>query len=95
MIEGQNTFDEICNLCILVMEHMSHELGVSYGFINFMLFCVLEPLAIFFFASAAICATVLKDRYPYVTWTLFGMGVVCTLAVILPIAHAILTIPWL
>lgn len=36
-----DTFDILCKLCIKVMENMAQGLGVSYGFINIMLFCIL------------------------------------------------------
>jgi len=46
MVEVHNLGDFICNICILVMEQMSKDLGISYGLLNVLLFIILQPACI-------------------------------------------------
>lgn len=83
MVVEQNIFDVFCKFCILVMENLSHGMGVTYGFINVMLFCILEPLAILFFAVATILAMKFKGRKKELTWTFIALGIACFLAIVI------------
>ena len=53
MIEVTNIWDELCNMCILTLEGLSHVTGLSYGFLNIMLFVILGPLATLLFMTSA------------------------------------------
>lgn len=54
MIEVTNSWDLICNMCILILENLSHITKCSYGFINVLFFVILGPLASFLFMASSI-----------------------------------------
>lgn len=53
MIEVTNDWDMLCNICILILEGLSHVTGLSYGFLNIMLFVILGPSATLLFMTSA------------------------------------------
>ena len=90
MVVEQNIFDVFCNFCIMVMDNMSHGMGVSYGFINVMLFCILEPLAILFFGASTFLAIKFKGRKRGLTWTFIALGIACVLGIAIPCLYYII-----
>lgn len=95
MIEVTKTGDAFCDFCILLMECLSRETGLSYGLINVLLFVILGPLSTTaFFASSMIFALTKPDRIRnIVAWTLFAIGSVCVLIVIAMIIYGFLSMP--
>jgi hypothetical protein len=45
MIEITNIWDQLCNICIVIMKALSRETGMSYGLINILLFVKLGPIS--------------------------------------------------
>lgn len=68
MIELTNVWDILCNwnilcnICILTMEQLSRMMGVSYGFLNILLFVVLGPMSTLFFAAATASAMWMEGK---------------------------------
>ena len=62
MIEVTNIWDELCNLCILILEDSSHVTGLSYGFLNIMLFVILGPSATLLFMTSAFTLLVNTEK---------------------------------
>jgi hypothetical protein len=95
MIIETSVWDVLCNICILVMEHLSHLTGLSYGFINIIIFVVLEPLAILSFMGSTLALLRIEDRKKRETTTriFFTCGVIAILMIIIPIMYAFITCP--
>lgn len=69
MIIETNCWDVLCNMCILTMEQMCHMTGLSYGFLNILLFVILGPLTTVLCFCAALCY-----RSQSVKWRKAGTG---------------------
>lgn len=97
MIEVTNQWDIICNLCILILENLSHMTGLSYGFLNIILFVILSPVAILSFMSSATILFMNKNRAEnqiLVAKLLFVIGIFTVLSIIVPIIIAFLNLPF-
>lgn len=94
MIIETNLWDYFCNLCILLMEHLSHETGMSYGLINMLLFVFLGPLStVALTASSLLFAIGKPGKYRrFIAWSLFCVGVACMLSIFFVVAYGLLTI---
>lgn len=99
MIEPINAWDDICNVCIYIMEHLSHITGLSYGCVNVILFVIFEPMAILLFMFSAVMLYLYIYRYKttralkVLSIISFVIGILFVLAIIIPITKAILTMP--
>jgi hypothetical protein len=95
MIVETNGWDMLCNLCIILMEYLSHLTGLSYGFVNIMLFVVLGPLSTLSFMGSTLAHLIIENRKKRETITciLFTCGVIAMLMVVVPIIYAFLTCP--
>ncbi len=96
MIEVVNSWDALCNFCILVLEHLSHMTGLSYGFLNIIFFVILGPLSTLLFMASAITLFIKTQKVKAqrtIAAILFGLGIVFILCIITPIIAAILTLP--
>lgn len=95
MIEQTNFWDCLCNLCILVMENLSHQTGMSYGLINILLFVILGPCSTLSLIASSLLFAIGnpgKNRR-IVAWGLFGIGVACLLTILFLAAYGFLTMP--
>lgn len=92
LIAVNNVFDSLCNWCIAVMWQMTQDYGLSYGFLNIALFCVLEPLAIVTFMLSSFFLffkrTKVKRRLAISS---FILGILCLIAIAVPILHTVFT----
>lgn len=89
-------WDSLCNICILIMQHLSELTGWSYGFINVLLFVVLGPLSTLLFMGSSLVFAVKTENErirKIIGWSLFGTGALIVLFVLCLIAYATLTIP--
>ena len=86
LINVNNIFDVICNWCIQVLWHMSDCFGASYGLLNVLLFIILEPAAICFFALSSFIfkgeRTPTKQRWGKI---MLILGIITIFAIVLPI----------
>lgn len=97
MIEVVNNWDIVCNLCILILENLSHMTGLSYGFLNIVLFVIMGPLATLLFMSSAITLFIKTQKrklQKVIAGVLFTLGVLMVLAIIIPIIIATLELPF-
>lgn len=53
-----NSFDELCNNCISLLEVLSKELGMSYGELNVWLFVIIQPALILIFFTTTVILTI-------------------------------------
>ncbi len=83
--------DYLCNVCINIMEEMSHMSGISYGTINVLLFIILGPLATLIFMINSFIQIVFKnDRSKgmrILNITLWIIGLIIVLSILLPIIY--------
>lgn len=96
MIEVTNEWDLICNLCILILENLSHMTGLSYGFLNIILFVILGPLATLLFMSSAFTLFInvkKKNIQKLIAKLLFTAGILVILLIVIPIFIAALELP--
>ena len=95
MIEQTNLWDCFCNLCISIMENLSHQTGMSYGLINVLLFVILGPFStVALTASSLLFAIGAPGKYRKIfAWSLFGIGVACMLTIFFLAAYGFLTMP--
>lgn len=96
MIEIVNNWDIVCNICILILENLSHMTGLSYGFLNIMLFVIMGPLATLLFMSSAITLFVKTQnirRQRVIAGVLFILGLLIILGIVVPIIIAALNLP--
>ena len=95
MIEATNLWDVFCNLCIVIMENLSHKTGMSYGLINVLLFVILGPLStLTLFISSILFATSKPGKIRnIIVWSIFGIGVCCMLTIIIFVIYGFLTMP--
>ncbi|MDE6721670.1 MAG: hypothetical protein K2J84_05940 [Bacteroidaceae bacterium] len=93
MIEVTNIWDELCNMCILILEGLSHVTGLSYGFLNIMLFVILGPSATLLFMTSALTllvnAEIRKSQRIFAT-ILFAMGLLVVLMIALLVIRGFL-----
>ena len=98
MIIETNVWDILCNLCIFILENLSHITGLSYGFINIMLFVVLGPLAtVLFLSSSVLLLLDLKKKSAslrLIAKVTFIIGLLIVLFVMTTILVAILEAPF-
>lgn len=97
MIEVTNVWDLTCNFCILILETLSHMTGLSYGFINIMIFVILGPLATLLFMSSALTLFInvkKRNTQKLIATLLFVAGIIAVLLIVIPIFIAFLEIPW-
>lgn len=94
MVHVTNYGDVLCNYCIAIMENMSALTGLSYGSINVLLFIVLGPLSTLCFMGSTATALYGKTKLVRVTWTwiLSVVGFLATLAIIIPVIWATITL---
>ena len=96
MIEVTNIWDMLCNMCILTLENLSHATGLSYGFLNIMLFVILGPSATLLFMTSALTllvnAEIRKSQRIFAT-ILFAMGLLVMLMIAIPIIYVFLQYP--
>lgn len=57
-----STGNEICDICIDIMQWWSNNTGLSYGLINVLLFVVFQPGLILFFFSTTLAGCITKNR---------------------------------
>lgn len=96
MIEVTNTWDMLCNLCILILEDLSHATGLSYGFLNIMLFVILGPSATLLFMTSALTLLVntkVRKSQRIFAAILFAMGLLVMLMIAVPIIYVFLQYP--
>lgn len=96
MIEVTNTWDMLCNLCILILEDLSHATGLSYGFLNIMLFVILGPSATLLFMTSALTLLVntkVRKSQRIFAAILFAMGLLVMLMIAVPIIYSFLQYP--
>lgn len=94
MIQVTNIWDVLCNFCILIMEHMCHMTGLSYGLLNILLFVVLGPSVSVLFFGAALCFRTRKPQWSRWGNRLLAAGSIIALAVAGLIVAATLTTPF-
>lgn len=94
MVVVTNEWDSFCNLCILILENMSRITGKSYGFLNVLLFVVLEPLAIIMFMCSSLAVYFNRPaKFAKTISALFFIaGILISLSVIILVAIATLTL---
>lgn len=92
MIEVTNSWDTLCNCCILIMEHMSHLTGLSYGLINILLFVVLGPLSTLIFMVSSIVAKIKGCRNLSIILDIVGSIII--LSILTLILYAFLDMPF-
>lgn len=91
-----DTWDILCNFCILILENLSHMTGLSYGFLNILLFVILGPLATLLFMTSALTLLVntkIKKSQRIFATILFIMGLLVILMIAIPIIIAFLECP--
>ncbi len=95
MVNVTNTWDILCNLCILILENLCHITNLSYGFINIVLFVILGPLSTIMFMCSTLAHMIIKNQRlkKLWTWIFFAAGWIIILAIILPVIYATLTLP--
>ena len=95
MIEELNAWDAICNTCILILEHLSHMTGLTYGTINILLFVIFGPLSTLLFCGSTLAHWIIpgKKWKKAITWTLFSLGVLIILICVIQVAIAAITLP--
>lgn len=73
---------QLCNFCINAMKYGCTILGISYGLLNILLFVIIQPLCILFFALASILYMDFKKSENktkrVIAHCLFGAGVAFT-----------------
>lgn len=94
VLEIHNSYDVICNWCIHLMYQMADIFGTTYGFVNVMLFIILEPLAIvlFWFSATLFYSKkrgVVRNKVGKFTYI---AGILSVIAVILPIIYTIIVV---
>lgn len=55
-------FDNICDICIKILEWWSNKTPLSYATINVLLFIILQPLLIIFYFVTTLIALKLKTK---------------------------------
>ena len=96
MIKVTDIWDMLCNMCILILENLSHMTGLSYGFLNIMLFVILGPLATLLFMTSALTLLVnteIRKSQRIFATVLFTMGLLVMLMITIPIIIAFLACP--
>ncbi len=91
MVKVTNSWDMLCNICILALENLSDVTGLSYGFLNIMLFVILGPLATLLFMTSAftlLINTEIKKLQRIVAAILFTIGLLVILIIAIPIIIA-------
>lgn len=94
MVEVTNSWDILCNICILILENLAHMTGLSYGFINIVLFVILEPLAILSFMFSAVMSFINTKHnvLKVLAKILFAIGTVIILVIMISIIMATLSL---
>lgn len=96
MIKVVDGWDIIFNLCILILENLSHMTGLSYGFLNITLFVILGPLATLLFMSSALTLFInvkKRNTQKVIAELLFVTGILVILLIAIPIFIATLELP--
>ena len=93
MIEVTNFWDALCNICIVLLEHLSHESGLSYGELNILIFCVLGPLATSFYFISSLTALFIKNFKKRLYWSIpfITLGTIIVLGVFIFLMYGFLT----
>lgn len=95
MIEVTNGWDVLCNICILILENLSDITGLSYGFLNIILFVILGPMATLFFMLSAFVSFMnrtMGKRQRTIAVLFFVLGLLTIYAIIIPIIIAVLSL---
>lgn len=83
--------DRICYICIDILRYWEAYTGIPYGVINTVLFVIIQPMLILFFAiTTLICSKInnfkVKRNINYLTiFILFGCTVGTILLVLIPL----------
>jgi uncharacterized membrane protein len=92
MIEITNIWDQLCNICIVIMKALSRETGMSYGLINILLFVILGPIStICFMLTTAFQVWMKKQPLKKIlTWIFAVIGLISVFIVLGLVAYGCL-----
>ena len=73
--------DKLCWVCIEIMKNVSASTGLTYGFINILLFVVLGPCSTICFAVTTFLSYRNKHKYKIPIIVLSIIGILCILPI--------------
>ena len=78
---------EVCQICIEFMQIMAKDCHLSYGFINVLLFIIIQPLCIILYAISAVLGIKNNNNkiIMYFSRTCFFVSTILVISVILTI----------